>query len=55
VTFALPHPKLGEEVAAAVVLREGETADEAGDPGLRGRAAGGVQGAAQGGDPRRDP
>ena len=25
VTFALPHPKLGEEVAAAVVLREGET------------------------------
>jgi acyl-CoA synthetase (AMP-forming)/AMP-acid ligase II len=30
VTFALPHPKLGEEVAAAVVLREGGTADEAG-------------------------
>jgi acyl-CoA synthetase (AMP-forming)/AMP-acid ligase II len=30
VTFALPHPKLGEEVAAAVVLREGENADEAG-------------------------
>jgi acyl-CoA synthetase (AMP-forming)/AMP-acid ligase II len=30
VTFALPHPKLGEEVAAAVVLREGETADGAG-------------------------
>jgi hypothetical protein len=30
VTFALPHPKLGEEVAAAVVLREGEAADEAG-------------------------
>lgn len=28
VTFALPHPKLGEEVAAAVVLREGEEADE---------------------------
>ncbi|WP_146592113.1 acyl--CoA ligase [Puniceibacterium confluentis] len=28
VTFALPHPKLGEEVAAAVVLREGATADE---------------------------
>ena len=23
VTFAMPHPKLGEEVAAAVVLREG--------------------------------
>ena len=29
VAFALPHPKLGEEVAAAVVLREGHTADEA--------------------------
>ena len=28
VTFALPHPKLGEEVAAAVVLKEGEDASE---------------------------
>ena len=28
VTFALPHPKLGEEVAAAVVLREGHEAGE---------------------------
>ena len=28
VTFALPHDKLGEEVAAAVVLREGELAGE---------------------------
>ena len=28
VTFAMPHPKLGEEVAAAVVLREGKTAEE---------------------------
>jgi len=28
VTFALPHPKLGEEVAAAVVLRDGQSADE---------------------------
>jgi oxalate---CoA ligase len=27
-TFALPHDKLGEEVAAAVVLREGKSADE---------------------------
>jgi oxalate---CoA ligase len=27
-TFALPHAKLGEEVAAAVVLREGKTVDE---------------------------
>jgi acyl-CoA synthetase (AMP-forming)/AMP-acid ligase II len=28
VTFALPHPRLGEEVAAAVVLREGNKVDE---------------------------
>jgi acyl-CoA synthetase (AMP-forming)/AMP-acid ligase II len=28
VTFALPHPKLGEEVAAAVVLKEGASATE---------------------------
>jgi acyl-CoA synthetase (AMP-forming)/AMP-acid ligase II len=27
VTFAVPHDKLGEEVAAAVVLREGQSAD----------------------------
>jgi acyl-CoA synthetase (AMP-forming)/AMP-acid ligase II len=29
VTFAMPHPKLGEEVAAAVVLRDGQNAEEA--------------------------
>jgi len=28
VTFAMPHKSLGEEVAAAVVLRDGEVADE---------------------------
>ena len=28
VTFALPHPKLGEEVAAAVVLSLGSKSDE---------------------------
>ena len=28
VTFAVPHPKLGEDVAAAVVLREGQEATE---------------------------
>ena len=28
-TFAMPHPKLGEEVAAAIVLREGAEASEA--------------------------
>ena len=36
VTFAMPHSKLGEEVAAAVVLREGHTLDE---PALREFAA----------------
>jgi acyl-CoA synthetase (AMP-forming)/AMP-acid ligase II len=29
VTFAMPHDKLGEEVAAAVVLRDGQAASEA--------------------------
>ena len=29
VTFAVPHDKLGEDVAAAVVLREGQAATEA--------------------------
>ena len=28
VTFAMPHDKLGEEVAAAIVLREGLSATE---------------------------
>lgn len=28
VTFAMPHKSLGEDVAAAVVLRDGQTADE---------------------------
>ena len=28
VTFAMPHPKLGEDVAAAVVLKDGAVADE---------------------------
>ena len=37
VTFAMPHPKLGEEVAAAVVLREGA---EAGPGDVREFAAG---------------
>ena len=36
VTFAMPHAKLGEEVAAAVVLRPGTAADEG---ALRGFAA----------------
>jgi acyl-CoA synthetase (AMP-forming)/AMP-acid ligase II len=29
VTFAMPHKSLGEDVAAAIVLREGQSADEA--------------------------
>ena len=37
VTFAVPHAKLGEEVAAAVVLRDGQQASE---QDLRGFAAG---------------
>jgi acyl-CoA synthetase (AMP-forming)/AMP-acid ligase II len=28
VTFAIPHDKLGEEVGAAIVLREGQSATE---------------------------
>jgi acyl-CoA synthetase (AMP-forming)/AMP-acid ligase II len=36
VTFAMPHQMLGEEVAAAIVLKEGQQADE---PELRGFAA----------------
>ena len=41
VTFAMPHPKLGEEVAAAVVLREGA---EAGPGAIRDFAAGRLAG-----------
>lgn len=29
VTFAIPHPKLGEQIGAALVLMDGETLDEA--------------------------
>ena len=55
VTFAMPHPKLGEEVAAAVVLREGAEAGPGDDSSVCGGAPGGVQGAAQGGGSGRDP
>ena len=41
VTFAMPHPKLGEEVAAAVVLRDGA---EAGPGDVRDFAAGRLAG-----------
>ena len=40
VTFAMPHAKLGEDVAAAIVLREGAGSERARDPRfLRGRLA----------------
>ena len=55
VTFAMPHDKLGEEVACAVVLREGMVVVEQRDPHLRRRPARRLQGAAQGGDPGGDP
>ena len=37
VTFAMPHQKLGEEVAAAIVLREGSAGERARDPRFRRR------------------
>ncbi|MCK7500085.1 MAG: hypothetical protein MZW92_64475 [Comamonadaceae bacterium] len=39
VTFAIPHDKLGEEVGAVVVLREGETADRAASCATSSRSA----------------
>ena len=45
--FAMPHDKLGEEVAAAVVLRDGSAADRARAAGLRGQPRRRLQGAAQ--------
>ena len=55
VTFAMPHDKLGEEVAAAVVLREGMTATEREIRDFAADAARRLQGAAQDRDPGRDP
>ena len=55
VTFAMPHDKLGEEVAAAVVLREGASATEQELRDFVVAAARGLQGAAQDPVPRRDP
>ena len=46
VTFALPHEMLGEEVAAAVVLRDGQSATEVELPRFRGQKVGGLQGTA---------
>ena len=47
-TFGMPHPKLGEEVAAAVVLRDGRAGEGDRAARLLRRAAGRVQGAAAG-------
>ena len=54
VTFAMPHDKLGEEVAAAVVLREGMAATERELRDFAQCTARGLQGAAQDRDPRRN-
>ena len=54
VTFALPHAKLGEEVAAAVVLKDGAEASEADIRTFRRRPHRRFQGAAQSGDPGRN-
>ena len=55
VCFGMPHPKLGEEVAAVVVLREGQQRHRARAAGLRRPARGRLQGAEE--DPLhgRDP
>ena len=55
VTFAMPHDKLGEEVAAAVVLRDGATAERERAARLRRRPACRLQGAAPDRHPARDP
>ena len=55
VTFAMPHDKLGEEVAAAVVLREGISASEREIRDFAAGAARRLQGAAQDRVSRRDP
>ena len=55
VTFAMPHDKLGEEVAAAVVLKEGQSATDRDIRDFAGERVGRLQSAAQGADPGRDP
>ena len=52
VTFAMPHDKLGEEVAAAIVLREGSDRKRERHPQLCRDAACRLQGAAHDRDPR---
>ena len=54
VTFAMPHDMLGEEVAAAVVLRAGRRGDRQGAARVRVGAARAVQGAEEDSDSHRD-
>ena len=54
VTFAMPHEKLGEDVAAAVVLREGASATEQ-ELRLPVAAHRGLQDAEKDLAPQRDP
>ena len=55
VTFAMPHAKLGEEVAAAVVLREGRTRDEREMRAFAADRLADFKVPRQGGVPGRDP
>ena len=55
VTFAVPHDKLGEDVAAAVVLREGARRHRERAARVRRHPARALQGAAHHRVPRRDP
>ena len=55
VTFAMPHAKLGEDVAAAVVLREGMALTERELRDFAATEAGRLQGAAQDRVSGRDP
>jgi acyl-CoA synthetase (AMP-forming)/AMP-acid ligase II len=54
VTFAMPHAKLGEEVAAAVVLQGGHEGERSRAARIRRQAPRGLQGPAQDPLPRRD-
>ena len=53
--FAIPHDRLGEDVAAAVVLRDGADVTTAATPHLRRGTAGALQGSPPGGRRRSDP
>ena len=55
VTFAMPHEKLGEDVAAAIVLREGLQASEREIRDFCAGAPRRLQGAAEAGVSGRDP